>query len=46
MSSLVGKVMAKKVGAFAKKAPTHFLIQRTFKANTDDEKMADDLDWI
>ena len=42
MSSLVGKVMAKKVGAFAKKAPT----QRTFKANTDDEKMADDLDWI
>lgn len=44
MSSLVGKVMAKNVSKFAKKDnnPT----QRKFKANTDDEKMADDLDWI
>lgn len=45
MSSLVGKAIAKRTGAFAKNAPTHSGT-RKFKANTDDEKMADDLDWI
>ena len=45
MSSLVGKAMTTRAGIFTRKenAPAGI---RKFKANTDDEKMADDLDWI